>query len=70
MSHEHVESTSQAVTVGEEYEVRIIHLTMERRQMNLSIKQAELDLQPAPEPEVADVGISAGRDEESNMDDE
>ena len=38
LSHEHVESTSQAVTVGEEYEVRIIHLTMERRQVDLSIK--------------------------------
>ncbi len=50
MSHEHVESASQAVTVGEEYEVRIIRLDTERRRVGLSIKQAELDWQPAPEP--------------------
>lgn len=56
MSHEHVESTSQAVTVGEECEVRIIHPNTERCWKGLSIKQAELDLQPGPEPKSRDSG--------------
>lgn len=38
MSHEHVESTSQTVTVGEKYEASIIHLATERRREGLSIK--------------------------------
>ena len=47
MSHEHVESAERAVTVGEEYEVRIIRLDTGRRRVGLSIKQADLDWAPA-----------------------
>ena len=43
MSHERVERADQVVTVGEEYEVKIIRLDTQRRRMGLSIKQANLD---------------------------
>jgi len=50
MSHEHVERSEQVVTVGEEYEVKIIRLDTQRRRMGLSIKQADLDWALAPDP--------------------
>ena len=43
MSHERVERADQVVTVGEEYEVKVIRLDTQRRRMGLSIKQADLD---------------------------
>ena len=43
MSHERVERADQVVTVGEEYEVKVIRLDTQRRRMGLSIKQANLD---------------------------
>jgi small subunit ribosomal protein S1 len=49
MSHEHIERSDQVVTVGEEYEVRVIRLDTQRRRMGLSIKQADLDWALAPE---------------------
>lgn len=51
MSREHVANASDAVTVGEEYEVKIIRLDTERRRMGLSIKQTDLDWDLAPEEE-------------------
>lgn len=51
MSHEHVERSDQVVTVGEEYEVKIIRLDTQRRRMGLSIKQADLDWALAPDEE-------------------
>ncbi len=49
MSHEHVAQAQQVVTIGEEYEVKIIRLDIQRRRMGLSIKQADLDWAMAPE---------------------
>ncbi len=49
MSREHVANAADAVTVGEEYEVKIIRLDTERRRMGLSIKQTDLDWDLAPE---------------------
>ena len=43
MSYERVERADQVVTVGEEYEVKVIRLDTQRRRMGLSIKQAHLD---------------------------
>ena len=40
ISHEHVDRVAQVVTVGEEYEVKIIRVDTQRRRMGLSIKQA------------------------------
>ncbi len=46
MSRERVERADQVVTVGEEYEVKVIRLDTQRRRMGLSIKQADLDWTP------------------------
>ena len=40
ISHEHIDRVAQVVTVGEEYEVKIIRLDTQRQRMGLSIKQA------------------------------
>ena len=49
MSHERIERADQVVTVGEEYEVKIIRLDTQRRRIGLSIKQADLDWIIAPD---------------------
>ncbi len=51
MSREHVANAADAVTVGEEYEVKIIRLDTEQRRMGLSIKQTDLDWDLAPDDE-------------------
>lgn len=59
MSHEHVERSDQVVTVGEEYEVKVIRLDTQRRRMGLSIKQADLDWALAPEEEAEPESVEA-----------
>ncbi len=51
MSREYVANAADIVTVGEEYEVKIIRLDTERRRMGLSIKQTDLDWDLAPDEE-------------------
>ncbi len=73
MSHEHVEQSKQAVeqvvTVGEEYEVKIIRLDIQRRRMGLSIKQADLDWDLAPDAaaEEAPTAVTASGDSEKTV---
>ena len=67
MSHQHIETADQVVSVGEELFVKIIDIDLERRRISLSLKQANEGVDPdGVDFDPATYGMLAEFDEQGN----